>query len=233
MSFICDTLQPIATRIEQELVYKLFPEQADIIIEFDFKERKRGDWASTMQGIAVGRQWGVLTANEARDILDINPLDAPSANITWAPVNMQNSEWMMDKESIQDQPVDAAPAAPTSRIKRLEESYMLMFADAMGRCLQRPVNTRSKAITQIFDPVIRSLAAAINADEKYVATVLAGMSKRAAHWTSTETEGPQEFQRVVRTLYINAMRDRAAWHASREVESLQTQLPAPEEHDET
>jgi HK97 family phage portal protein len=237
LSFVIDTLRPIAVRLEQEMVRKLFPGQNDIVIEADFSERLRGDFVTTMQGISVGRQWGILTANDGRKILDMNPLPGKSADITWAPVNMQNAEWMLDTESIQDQPVGADPQLPApaqpeqkSRLQRLENSYALLFRDSMGRTIQRAGSARQKAASQIFEPVIRSLAAAIGADEKHVDSVLGGLAKRAAKWTETDADGPVEFRRVVRTLHLNAMRDKAAKYAEVEIDLA---LPAPAKEKET
>jgi HK97 family phage portal protein len=236
--FVTDTLQPIAKRLEEEIRRKLFPGQYDIVVEFDFRERLRGDFLSTMQGIAVGRQWGIITANEGREMLDMDPLSGDENNITWSPVNMQNAAWMLDTESIQDQPVGAekqlpAPGQPEqkSRIARLESSYALLFRDAMGRTIQRAASGRQKAAGQIFEPVIRSLAAALNADEKHVGSVLSGLEHRAAKWTDTDTDGPNEFRRAIRTLHLGAMRDRAAKYAEGEIE-LALPTPAKESTDE-
>lgn len=232
LAFLIDTLLPIADRLEQEFVRKLFPGQTEILIEFDFRQRTRGDFQSTMQGIAVGRQWGVMNEDEGRKWMGLNPRNTPESKIMWAPVNMQNAAWLVKTESIQDQPVDN-PALPQpeqkSRLKRLEDSYMLLFRDAMGRTIQRPAETRSKAAGQIFEPVIRSLSAAIGADEKHAAAVMSGLAKRAAKWAEVDIDGPGEFQRVIRSLHINAMRDRAAKYAEQEITLA---LPAPTKEDD-
>jgi len=184
-----------------------------------------------MTGIAVGRQWGIITANEGRHILDLNPSSAASADILWAPVNMQNSEWMIDTESIQDQPVGNKPddeqpslEQKSSRIKRIENSYALLFRDALGRAIQRPVEQRSKSIAQIFEPVVRSLAAATGAADKHVESCLAGLAKRSTKWVSTDHDEAAEFQRVVRGLHLNACRDKAAKYADEEIKLA---LPEP------
>lgn len=231
LSFVTDTLRPLCVRLEQQFRAKLFPGQPEIIIEFDFSERLRTDFASTLTAISQGRQWGILTANDGRKMLDLDPLAGPENDLTLVAVNMQNSAWLLDTESIQDQPVNAAPAktpaqnAQRSLMDRVGSVYALIFRDAMGRAIQRPVEKRAESITTIFEPVIRSLAIATGADDKHVAQVFSGLSSRSTKWTNADEDGRTEFHRVVRSLHISAMRDRAAKLASEEVTPLA--LPQP------
>ncbi len=60
LQFITDTLRPYLVRIEKEIARKLLPADGSLFVEFDVSERLRGDFASTMAGFAVGKQWGFL-----------------------------------------------------------------------------------------------------------------------------------------------------------------------------
>jgi HK97 family phage portal protein len=99
LSFIVDTLRPILTRIEAELVKKLLPPQngvaSTLTIAFDITERQRGDTAAQVSLIAAGRQWGILTANDGRRILGLPVLDSTD-DVLMVPVNMMNAERLLD-----------------------------------------------------------------------------------------------------------------------------------------
>ena len=62
LSFVMDTLRPILSRIESELNRKLMPQlgrKANMFFcRFDLTERLRGDYATQMKGIALGRHSG-------------------------------------------------------------------------------------------------------------------------------------------------------------------------------
>lgn len=231
LSFVTDTLRPLCVRLEQQFRAKLFPGQPDIIIEFDFSERLRTDFASTLTAISQGRQWGILTANDGRKMLDLDPLPGAENDITLVAVNMQNSAWLLDTESIQDQPVGGKPTPPEQKslMDRLGSAYALVFRDAMGRAIQRPAEKRGESITSIFEPVIRSLAIAIGADDKHVSATLSGLSNRSTKWTNPDDDGRTEFHRIVRSLHISAMRDRAAKFAIEDLKSFA--LPQPTNKD--
>jgi HK97 family phage portal protein len=117
LSFVTDTLRPILCRIEAELKRKLLGLRTPLFVEFDEGERLRGDFAATMTAISVGRNCGVLTANEGRELLGLNPVGA-EGDVLLTAVNYQNSEVTLSTESTQDQPDGATPAVtPTKKTK--------------------------------------------------------------------------------------------------------------------
>jgi HK97 family phage portal protein len=99
LSFIVDTLRPIITRIEAELVKKLLPKQSgkisELSIQFVITERQRGDSAAVANLVSVGRQWGAMTGNQASQILGL-PLGGPADDVRMVPANMMNSERLLD-----------------------------------------------------------------------------------------------------------------------------------------
>lgn len=112
LSFVSDTLRPILTRIESELNRKLIAQTGrkanKFFVKFDLSERLRSDHETTMKGIALGRQWGLITANEGRLALGMNPTDDASANTLMYPVNMANALQLIQQahiENVQEQPV--------------------------------------------------------------------------------------------------------------------------------
>lgn len=116
LSFVQDSLTPILKRIEVEFRRKLLPPAANgkpntSFIQFDLRERLRGDFASVMSGYAVGKQNGFYSTNDIRKELGENPI-GPIGDVYWAPVNMQNAELTLTTESIQDQPLGNKPKGP-------------------------------------------------------------------------------------------------------------------------
>lgn len=119
LSLVIDTFRPIIVRIEQELHRKLIPSTGrnagKLYVTFDVNERMRGDFETTTKTVALGRQWGIITANEGRRILGMNPV-GPEGDILIVPVNMASAEQLpgqANTENIDEQPVpDPAAAKP-------------------------------------------------------------------------------------------------------------------------
>ena len=112
LDFVQSSLIPVLKRIEIEFRRKLLPpspigQPNKSFIQFDVRERLRGDFESMMTGYATGKQWGFYSTNDVRKELGENPI-GPVGDVYWTPVNMQNSELLLDTESIQDQPIGTA-----------------------------------------------------------------------------------------------------------------------------
>lgn len=106
LTFVIDCLRPILCRIEAELKRKLFPKVVDLFVRFDEGERTRGDVQATMQTFALGRQWSILTANECRAEMGLDPI-GPEGDVLIYPVNMANAAQLpaqADLVNIDEQP---------------------------------------------------------------------------------------------------------------------------------
>jgi HK97 family phage portal protein len=118
LAFITDTLRPILSCIEAEVVKKLMPPQvgkaATLTAQFDLSERQRGDSTAIAATVACGRQWGALTANESRLMLGKPALPEPAADCLMVPVNMQNIQRLLDEPKAQ-------PTAPIETVVNDEE----------------------------------------------------------------------------------------------------------------
>jgi HK97 family phage portal protein len=114
LSFVSDTLRPILTRLESEVNRKLLPEVGrkanKYFIKFDLSERLRSDHATTMAGIAAGRQWSLMTVDEGRVALGLNPI---GDNSRLAPVNMCNAELIPNQTEIPNSLPGAIPPEPS------------------------------------------------------------------------------------------------------------------------
>ncbi len=72
------SVSPWVTRWEQCLQQALIlpSEQTDIFIRFNLDGLLRGDYKSRMEGYAIGRQNGWLSANDVRSLEELNKIPA-------------------------------------------------------------------------------------------------------------------------------------------------------------
>jgi len=94
LTFVTDTLRPIAGRIEAELKRKLLKGKSDLFVLFDLKERLRGDTQTQMTSYAIGRQWGFLSVNDIREDLGLNNI-GPEGDTFLYPTNMGDASQLL------------------------------------------------------------------------------------------------------------------------------------------
>jgi HK97 family phage portal protein len=77
IEFVQHTLRPWIVRFEQAVYKSLLNEyeRQTYYARFNVDGLLRGDYASRMQGYAIGRQNGWLSANDIRGLEDMNPID--------------------------------------------------------------------------------------------------------------------------------------------------------------
>lgn len=181
LQFVTDTLRPYVTKFEQEIHRKLMPHQCRnagrFFVQFDVRERLRGDFQTTMQGYSLGKQWGFYNTNMILEDLGENPI-GPVGDIFWAPVNMSNAEKLLPGNGGLDPP--PAPALPPSpdpasdpeptnsegegpgpeakSLDRYLPAYIGLFRDAVRRICKRDKRD-IEAVSLIFKPALESLAA--------------------------------------------------------------------------
>jgi len=98
LEFLIWTIKPWLRRWEQALNSKLFPTTGrnanKYFCKFDTSEYERADFATLLKGLQVGRYAGLMTANEGRKALGLNPLTSANfnpedpGNLVLQPVNM-------------------------------------------------------------------------------------------------------------------------------------------------
>lgn len=101
MSFVNDTLRPIIIRIEAELNRKLVPQVGSkankYFVQFDISQRLRADHEATIKGVATGRQWSLMTVDEGRVAIGLEPI---GDNSRLAPINMMNADLIPEQDVI-------------------------------------------------------------------------------------------------------------------------------------
>lgn len=76
IDFAVHTIRPWLVRIEQAANRALFSDQEKgrFYVQFNIDGLMRGDYKSRMEGYAIGRQNGWLSANDIRELENLNPL---------------------------------------------------------------------------------------------------------------------------------------------------------------
>jgi HK97 family phage portal protein len=76
MEFVKYTLDPWVIRWEQAMQKALFlpEEKKQYFLKFNVNGLMRGDYESRMTGYSIGRQNGWLSANDIREMEDMNPV---------------------------------------------------------------------------------------------------------------------------------------------------------------
>jgi HK97 family phage portal protein len=224
LQFVTDTLRPYLCRFEQEIIRKLLPDtgrnSGRYFVQFDVRERLRGDFATTMQGFATGKQWGWYTTNMILEDLGENPV-GPEGDVLWAPVNMTNAKNLVNP---------SAPPTPDQSERAILSQYapafISLFRDAVGRATARTQRSID-SLSAIFTPLLVSISAVFidaaraqfsltdtwnPATDKLIREHLKSIEKRAAGWTADKADEITglELQKAVRALHINIYRDAGA-----------------------
>lgn len=164
LEFVIDSVRPWAVRWEQNMSRCLLTERErkQYFVEHLVDGLLRGDIESRYNAYAVGREKGWLSANDIRELENMNPLPGKQGDIYLVPLNMVNAELVadgsIDKPTPGDpgsqddgnppargqrrEPVDATGTSgwesrsATAR-RRVAASYRVVFEDAALRVIKR------------------------------------------------------------------------------------------------
>ncbi len=86
--FVVYTLMPWITRLERVTRMRLLTSPADrgVKIRWNVDGLLRGDFRARMAGYALGRQWGIYSANDVAALEDLDPI--PGGDTRLVPLNM-------------------------------------------------------------------------------------------------------------------------------------------------
>jgi HK97 family phage portal protein len=191
LEYVTFTLRPWLVRIEAEVQRKLMPtvgrSAGKYTVRFDVAELIRGDFASQMNGFAVGKQWSFLNTNDIRESLGLNPI-GPEGDVYYVPLNMvpigPNGDPLDDPANGDDTDVtpggeddNGAPDDGTGGnggskkkakgnggqnqrmlLDRMQRAFGGIFRDAVGRLATRQKRD-GEAVAQICGPVLEAIAA--------------------------------------------------------------------------
>ncbi len=151
IEFVVHCIRPWLVRFEQSIKRDLFGERdrAEYFAEHVVDGLLRGDVASRYQAYAIGRQWGWLSADDIRELENMNPLPDGSGRIYLTPMNMipagqegQQVPPQPAQRSLQIARVEPADLRATARAytearRRIARSYRRLIVEASERILRR------------------------------------------------------------------------------------------------
>lgn len=146
IGFVVHTMQPWFTRAEQELTRKLIrPEDRDrYYVRFNVNGLMRGDFNARKEFYATGRQWGYFSANDVRELEDMNPVE--NGDVYLQPLNMVEAgyEPQPDAGAVRNQnPArveqrarqDAEQRSIVAR-QRLASRHVALYRDVIARLIR-------------------------------------------------------------------------------------------------
>lgn len=158
IEFVVDTMRPWLVNWEQEIGRKLF-DGPEVFAEFLVDGLLRGDTASRYQAYMTGRNWGWLSANDVRELENMNPLPGEEGDLYLVPMNMQPAEWLTGASELPPVPApDGSPRLPepasarsielrsvTKTRFRVAQSYRRVFEEAGKRIVEREAQNIRRA----------------------------------------------------------------------------------------
>lgn len=161
IEYVVYTIRPWLVRIEQTMFTRLFSdaEKKLYFIEFLVDGLYRGDIQSRYNAYNIGRQGGWLSADDIRELENMNPLPNGQGKIYWMPLNMTDAKELTEPQPTmippkslplgqpEEQPEEKPEEKPTqksrnieirgARLKsRLASSYKGLFEETTLRILK-------------------------------------------------------------------------------------------------
>ena len=131
ISFAVHTIRPWLVRIEQSINRALFSdsEKGRFFVQFNIDGLMRGDYKSRMEGYAIARQNGWMSANDIRELENLNPLPEEEGGnaylingnmipITLAGINLLVSAMKATEPEPQEPPPEPEDEPPKARRAR-------------------------------------------------------------------------------------------------------------------
>lgn len=209
--FLTFSLSPDLTCWRQEIKRKMFPAPATGRgasrkwgVFFDTRPLTMPAASDLRAFIQSMIQWGVMTPNDAREWIQMNPVEDAAADVTWMQINMAPTDQLYVTPALPEPggSGDGGGQGDDSRTKkhtdtvvsRLSRSYSRVFRDAFGRVSARS-NQDSASFKRAFLPVLMSIGECLD--------------QLAAEQFNTEVDSPALEQSRFMTDYLESMRDRA------------------------
>jgi hypothetical protein len=166
IDFVVHTIRPWTVRWEQAISQRLMTEQERrrYFSEFLLDGLMRGDVMSRYQAYAIGRQNGWLSADDIRELENMNPL-ARGGDTYLVPLNMvpaggsrgageqrgggENARMVQLANGVE---VRASQMEAALARQRLQVAYMRLYEDVAGRVLRREANDVANAARRLLKP---------------------------------------------------------------------------------
>jgi len=209
--FLMFSLQPELKAWQQEIKRKMFPAPAAgrnagrrFSIFFDTRPLVMPAANDLRTFIQAMIQWGVMSPNDAREWIQMNPIDDPASDATWMQINMAPSDQIYSTPALPsgDESGDSGSANDNGTVagrqktlvSRIARAYSRIFRDAFGR-----VSIRSGADNEAFKRAFMPVLLSIGEDLEQLA---------AQQFNAESNPDGLEHSRFLAD-YLNSMRDRS------------------------
>lgn len=167
IEFHTDSALPWYTTWEQAVSMTLIPERdrGRLYAEFLAEALLRGDHKTRYEAYSIGRQWGWLSANDIRELENMNPLPGREGDIYLVPLNMipasvaaQAGTGEGDDGDRQARALPAPSAGPIRERRavvlrtRYRSQYERLFRDAGSRIFRRIIRAARRQAERIGEP---------------------------------------------------------------------------------
>ena len=140
IDFVTHSLRPWLVRWEQVLNWDLFGERSPYYAEFVVDGLLRGDTQARYAAYNIGRNAGFLSANDIREMENMNPLPGKQGDLYLVPLNTQPA----DQVGKQPQPVvPVAPKDPAAQ--KVRAAFARVIEDAVQRVARREGSAAKRA----------------------------------------------------------------------------------------
>jgi hypothetical protein len=154
IEWMVDTIRPWLIRFEQEYNRKLFRKTAIFYTKHVIEGMMRGDLKYRYDAYAVGRNWGWLSADDVRELEDMNPLDDDIGDLYLIPANMQPAQIAAnaaDAAELADETEDATepPETDTEEDPETESGDQAVAKHILRATAERVIRAEAKAFSSI------------------------------------------------------------------------------------
>lgn len=159
LHFVKYSVHPWAARLEQAMNLAFFgPSERRYYVRFVLDGLMRGDARERAEALAIQRQWGIINADEWRELEDMNPQGGEQGQAYWMPVNMIPADQASMLTSPDAPPPDDDDDGDGERASRaLREQRVQRSALARHRALRAYLVILERAIQHIVNREARAL----------------------------------------------------------------------------
>jgi len=116
LEFAMDTILPWLVNIEQSLNAALFAEDPEHFCEFNMAGLLRADVAAQAEAFSKGRQWGWLSVNDVRRLLNMNPIEGGDSYLIPGNMAVMDADGNLEPALASPAPAPGAEADPRKRL---------------------------------------------------------------------------------------------------------------------
>lgn len=161
IEFVVHTIRPWLVRWEQVMKWKLFlpSERKSFFAEFVVDGLLRGDIKNRYAAYAIGRQNGWLSADDIREMENLNPLPDGQGQIylvngNMVPINQAQTPKAPDPAAMRSEKrslnKEERALHIAERRRRIAETHKRLFVDALSRVVKREVQDVGRQVQKIL-----------------------------------------------------------------------------------